>query len=39
LDVHSDQVGALTQEDQIILMDLAGQIAIAIENARWLEKA
>jgi PAS domain-containing protein len=38
LDVHSDQVGALTQEDQIILTDLAGQIAIAIENARRLEK-
>jgi GAF domain-containing protein len=39
LDVHSDQVGALTQEDQTILTDLAGQIAIAIENARRLEKA
>ncbi len=39
LDVHSDQVGALTQEDQIILTGLAGQIAIAIENARRLEKA
>ena len=39
LDVHSDQVGALTQEDQMVLTDLAGQIAIAIENARRLEKA
>jgi GAF domain-containing protein len=30
---------ALTQEDQIILTDLAGQIAIATENARRLETA
>jgi PAS domain S-box-containing protein len=39
LDVHSDMVGDLTHEDEIVLLDLAGQIAIAIENVRLLEEA
>jgi PAS domain S-box-containing protein len=34
LDVQSDTVGALTEEDQIMLLGLAGQIAIAIEETR-----
>lgn len=38
LDVHADRAGELTQDDQIVLADLAGQIALAIENARLLEK-
>jgi len=39
LDVLSDTAGALTREDEILLMDLAGQVASAIENARLLEEA
>lgn len=34
LDVQSDTVGALTEEDQILLEGLCGQIAIAIQNTR-----
>ena len=34
LDVQSDKVGSLNQEDQILLMGLCGQIAIAIHNSR-----
>jgi PAS domain S-box-containing protein len=34
LDVQSDQAGALTEEDQILLEGLCGQIAIAIESTR-----
>jgi PAS domain S-box-containing protein len=34
LDVQSDHAGALTQDDVLLLENLAGQIAIAIENAR-----
>lgn len=38
LDVQSDTVGALTEEDQVMLVGLAGQIATAIESARLLEQ-
>ena len=34
LDVQSDQAGALTKEDQILLEGLCGQIASAIESTR-----
>lgn len=34
LDVQSEHAGALTQDDVLLLENLAGQIAIAIENAR-----
>ncbi|MEA3351976.1 MAG: PAS domain S-box protein [Chloroflexota bacterium] len=34
LDVQSDQAGALTEEDQVVLMGLAGQIASAIMSAQ-----
>ncbi len=34
LDVQSDQVGALTPDDQLLLEGLCGQIAIAIANTR-----
>ncbi len=34
LDVHSDEAGALTEDDQILLEGLCGQIAIAIEDTR-----
>jgi PAS domain S-box-containing protein len=34
LDVQSDRAGALTEDDVLLLENLAGQIAIAIENAR-----
>ncbi len=34
LDVQSDQAGALTVEDQLLLEGLCGQIAVAIENRR-----
>ena len=38
LDVQHDQPGALTEEDQLVLMGLAGQIASAIESARLLDQ-
>ncbi len=38
LDVQSDEAGALTEEDQLVLNGLAGQIANAIESARLLEE-
>ncbi|GIK38696.1 MAG: hypothetical protein BroJett011_25290 [Chloroflexota bacterium] len=34
LDVQSDQVGGLNEEDQLLLIGLCGQIAIAIETRR-----
>ncbi len=34
LDIQSDQTGALTEEDQVVLLGLAGQIASAIESTR-----
>jgi len=34
LDVQSDRVGVLTQEDQLLLEGLCGQIALAIEQKR-----
>jgi PAS domain S-box-containing protein len=34
LDVQSDQLGALTEDDQLLLEGLCGQIAIAIEDIR-----
>jgi PAS domain S-box-containing protein len=39
LDVQSDTPGALTEEDQLVLRGLAGQIASAIESTRLLEEA
>lgn len=36
LDVQSDQAGALTEEDQVMLLGLAGQIASAIESTNLL---
>ncbi len=36
LDVQSDEAGALTEEDSLVLMGLAGQIATAIESASLL---
>lgn len=38
LDVQSDEPQRLTEEDQMVLLGLAGQIAVAIENARLLEE-
>jgi PAS domain S-box-containing protein len=37
LDVQSDRVGALTEDDRLLLEGLCGQIAIAIESTRLLE--
>ncbi len=37
LDVQSDQAGALTQEDQLLLEGLCGQIASAMESTRLLD--
>ncbi len=34
LDVQSDEVGALTEEDQLVLLGLAGQIASVIQSNR-----
>ena len=34
LDVQSDQAGALTEDDQLLLEGLCGQIAVAIESTR-----
>jgi len=39
LDVQSDVAGALTEEDQLLLEGLCGQIAIAMESTRLLEEA
>ncbi|HFD40174.1 MAG TPA: PAS domain S-box protein, partial [Anaerolineae bacterium] len=39
LDVQSDQANALSEEDQVMLLGLAGQIAGAIESTRALEQA
>ncbi len=38
LDVQSDTVGTLSEEDQVMLLGLAGQIAIAIESTRLFER-
>jgi len=38
LDVQSEEVGGLTEEDLTLLTGLAGQIAVAIENARLFEE-
>ncbi|MEJ5309533.1 MAG: substrate-binding domain-containing protein [Anaerolineae bacterium] len=38
LDVQSAQAGALTLDDQLLLQQLCGQIAIAIENTRLREE-
>lgn len=38
LDVQSDQVGGLTEEDMALLEGLAGQIAVAIANTRLFEQ-
>jgi PAS domain S-box-containing protein len=34
LDVQSDQLNGLTEDDQTLLLGLCGQIAVAIQNAR-----
>ncbi|MFN8596475.1 MAG: PAS domain S-box protein [Anaerolineae bacterium] len=39
LDVQSDRVNALDQDDVLLLEGLAGQIAVAIANTRTLEEA
>lgn len=39
LDVQSDQEGALSDDDRLLLEGLCGQIAIAIQNTRLLEEA
>jgi len=39
LDVLSDKVDALTREDEILLMDLTGQVAGAMQSARLIEEA
>lgn len=39
LDVQSDKAGVLSEDDQILLEGLCGQIAIAIESARLREEA
>ncbi len=39
LDVQSDQVGALTDDDRILLESLSGPIALAMEASRLLEEA
>ncbi|MBN1139074.1 MAG: response regulator [Anaerolineae bacterium] len=39
LDVQSDVAGALTEEDQVLLLGLAGQIAVAIQNTNLLEQS
>jgi len=39
LNVLSDTAGALTREDEAVLLDLAGRIASAIENTRLLRRA
>ncbi|MBN1659873.1 MAG: GAF domain-containing protein [Anaerolineae bacterium] len=38
LDVQSDRAGALTEEDELVLEGLCGQIAIAIESTRLREQ-
>jgi GAF domain-containing protein len=38
LDVQSDEAGAFTEEDVVILQTLADQIAVAIANARLFEQ-
>ncbi len=38
LDVQSDEAGALTEEDQLVLLGLAGQIASAIESTNLLDE-
>ena len=38
LDVQSDVAGALSEEDQLLLEGLCGQIAIAIRNTQLLEQ-
>ncbi|MCP4536541.1 MAG: PAS domain S-box protein [Chloroflexi bacterium] len=39
LDVHSDAPGDLTREDEIVLLNLTSQIAMAMESTRLLEEA
>jgi GAF domain-containing protein len=39
LDVQNDAVDSLNEEDQLLLLGLAGQIATAIESTRLLEEA
>ncbi len=38
LDVQSDRAGALTTEDQLVLLGLCGQIASAIQSARLVSQ-
>ncbi len=39
LDIHSDEVDALTDEDRLVIEGVANQVAVAIENNRLLEEA
>ncbi|OQY29119.1 MAG: hypothetical protein B6I38_08515 [Anaerolineaceae bacterium 4572_5.1] len=39
LDVQHDEANALTEEDQVVLLGLAGQIASAVESARLFEES
>lgn len=39
LDVHSDVPGDLTREDEVVLLSLTSQVAIAMESTRLLEEA
>jgi PAS domain S-box-containing protein len=39
LDVQSDTVNALTQEDELVLVGLANQVANAVRNGRLLQRA
>jgi anti-anti-sigma factor len=38
LDLQNDQPGTLTEEDQVLMIGLCGQIAIAIRNAELLKE-
>ncbi len=39
LDVQSDRVGGLTEDDELLLLGLCGQIAVSIQNAQILARA
>jgi len=39
LDVQSDTAGALSEEDQVLLLGLAGQIAVAIQRSQLFQQA
>ena len=39
LDVQSDRIGGLTEDDELLLLGLCGQIAVSIQNAQILAQA